>query len=267
MNTASTRPTLHHTEHGPPDGVPVVAIHGWTPDHRLMTGCLEPVFARREEPYRRLYPDLPGMGRSSAEGVASADDVLGCLEDYVDEHVGDQPFVLLGESYGGYLTRALTARRPAQVLGLGLICPVGRAVEREDRTVPDHQVLVREIEVDQESEFAQIAVVQTRETFERTQREIVVGLEVADQGALSRIRQRWVLSADPEAGPIFERPAIMVTGRQDSSTGYADTWALLEHYPRASFAVLDMAGHNAQIERPALFEALVHDFLDRIEHD
>lgn len=265
MNAVATRPRLHHTEHGPADGVPVLAVHGWTPDHRLMTGCLEPVFAARERPYRRLYPDLPGMGRSAANGVDSSDDVLACLEDYVDRHLGDMPFVLFGESYGGYLSRALTARRPEQVLGLGLICPVGRAVENADRTVPQHQVLVREIKVDQESEFAQITVAQTQETFERTQREIVVGLDLADQEALARIRQRWVLSEDPEAGPAFERPALMVTGRQDSSTGYVDTWALLEHYPRATFAVLDTAGHNAQIERPELFEALVHDFLDRVE--
>ena len=56
-----------------------------------------------------------------------------------------------------------------------------------------------------------------------------------------------------------------MTGRQDSSTGYVDTWSLLEHCPRASFAVLDLAGHNAQIERPELFAALTHDFLDRVE--
>lgn len=265
MNSTSTRPRLHHTEHGPDDGTPVLAIHGWTPDHRLMTGCLEPVFTERDRPYRRLYPDLPGMGRSPAQGVSSADDVLAVLEDYVDHHLGSRPFVLFGESYGGYLARALAARRPDQVLGLGLICPVGRAVQHQDRTVPDHQVLVREIDIDPASDFAQVAVVQTRETFDRTQQEIVVGLELADQDALARIKERWVLTADPEEGPPFERPTLFVTGRQDSSTGYVDSWSLVEHYPRATFAVLDLAGHNAQIERPGVFATLTHDFLDRVE--
>ncbi|MDX6241716.1 MAG: hypothetical protein QOG10_6540 [Kribbellaceae bacterium] len=37
--------TLHHVSHG--EGTPVLAIHGWTPDHRLMTGCLEPIFESR----------------------------------------------------------------------------------------------------------------------------------------------------------------------------------------------------------------------------
>lgn len=257
-------PRLHHTEHGPAEGYPVLAVHGWTPDHRLMTGCCEPVFAARSEPFRRLYPDLPGMGRSSAEGVESADDVLACLGAYVDEHIGDRPFLVIGESYGGYLARALAARRTDQVTGLALIVPVGRAVEHADRTVPPHQVLVREIEVDPDSEFGEVAVVQTVRTYERTQREITAGLELADEEALSRIRKRWTLTEDPEAGPPYDAPSLIVTGRQDSSTGYLDSWALLEHYPRATFAVLDTAGHNAQLERPELFESLMNDWLDRV---
>lgn len=69
---------LHFIEYG--EGTPVLALHGWTPDHRLMTGCLEPVFARRPG-YRRLYPDLPGMGGTPApESVASSDDILRAVE-------------------------------------------------------------------------------------------------------------------------------------------------------------------------------------------
>lgn len=34
-------------------------------------------------------------------------------------------------------------------------------------------------------------------------------------------------------------------------------FALLPHYPRAPFAVLDVAGHHLQIEQPVLFDALL----------
>ena len=57
----------------------------------------------------------------------------------------------------------------------------------------------------------------------------------------------------------------MVCGRQDAVTGYADQWGLLPHYPRATYAVLDVAGHNLQIEQPALFGALVTEWLQRIQ--
>jgi pimeloyl-ACP methyl ester carboxylesterase len=73
-----------------------------------------------------------------------------------------------------------------------------------------------------------------------------------------------VLSSAPEGGAPFAGPALILTGRQDDITGYADQYPLLPHYPRATFAVLDVAGHNLQIEQPDLFYALVSEWLDRV---
>lgn len=81
---------------------------------------------------------------------------------------------------------------------------------------------------------------------------------------MARIRQRWTLTDDPEDGEPFTRPTLILTGRQDSSVGYLDQFVPLPHYPRASFAVLDTAGHNLQFEQPELFEALMGDWLDRV---
>lgn len=39
------------------EGKPIVAIHGWSVDHRLMLGCMEPVFANKPG-YKRIYLDL-----------------------------------------------------------------------------------------------------------------------------------------------------------------------------------------------------------------
>jgi hypothetical protein len=47
--------------------------------------------------------------------------------------------------------------------------------------------------------------------------------------------------------------------------GYRDAWTILERYPRATFAVLDRAGHNLAIEQERLFAALVGEWLDRVE--
>jgi pimeloyl-ACP methyl ester carboxylesterase len=116
------------------------------------------------------------MGGSPAPpSIASSDDVLAAVHDFVDNSIGDSPFLVVGESHGGYLSRALVRDRVDQVLGLALICPIGVAVRRESRAVP-----------------------------------------------------------------------------------------ALPHYPRATFAVLDVAGHNLQIEQPRLFNALMHEWLDRV---
>ncbi|TDC36088.1 alpha/beta hydrolase [Micromonospora sp. KC213] len=251
-------------------GTPVLALHGWTPDHRLMLGCLEPVFAGRPG-YRRLYPDLPGMGASAAPPeIAGSDDVLDAVQDFVDDTLGGVPFLLVGESYGGYLARALARSRPDQVLGLALICPVGTALEHAERSVPPRQVLrpdpdlLASTDARTAAEFASIAVVQTPETLRRFRDEIQVGLDLADTAAMARIRRRWALSENPEGGVPFARPTLILTGRQDHATGYLDQFALLPHYPRATFAVLDVAGHNLQIEQPVLFDALVGEWLDRV---
>jgi pimeloyl-ACP methyl ester carboxylesterase len=264
-----TSVALHFVEKGA--GVPVLALHGWTPDHRLMLGCLEPVLAARAG-YRRLYPDLPGMGRSPAPpSIASSDDVLAAVLDFVDDAVGDTPFLLAGESYGGYLSRALARVRAGQILGLALICPIGTAVEPAGRTVPGRETLrpdrdlVAALDDRTAGEFAETSVVQTPETVRRFRDEIMAGIELGDPIALNRIRQRWVLTGSPENGVPFTRPALILTGRQDATVGYLDQFALLPHYPRATFVTLDVAGHNLQIEQPGLFAALVHEWLDRVE--
>ncbi len=105
---------LHHVAYG--EGTPVLALHGWSPDHRLMTGCLEPTFTRLTG-YRRLYPDLPGMGQSPAGDIDSSDGIMAALREFIDTEIGDEPFVLIGESYGGYLARALTRRGPSRSSG------------------------------------------------------------------------------------------------------------------------------------------------------
>ncbi|MCT9934898.1 alpha/beta hydrolase [Planotetraspora sp. A-T 1434] len=265
---ARTSVALSFVEEGA--GTPVLALHGWTPDHRLMLGCLEPVFADRAG-YRRLYPDLPGMGKSAAPpSITSSDDVLAAVHDFVDDAIGDTPFLLIGESYGGYLSRALVRDRADQVLGLALICPIGTAVRHANRTVPTMQVLrsdpelIKTLDERTAAEFAAMAVVQTPETARRFRDEIMTGLDLADHAAMARIEQRWELSREPETGDPFARPTLILAGRQDQSVGYSDQFVLLPHYPRATFAVLDVAGHNLQIEQPRLFDALMHEWLDRV---
>ena len=43
------------------------------------------------------------------------------------------------------------------------------------------------------------------------------------------------------------------------------TPSVLGNYPRGTFAVLDRAGHNLQIEQETGFNALVNEWLDRVE--
>lgn len=143
---------MHYVEEG--GGPPVLALHGAGVDHREIMAFLEPVFADRPG-HRRIYPDLPGMGRT-----------------------------------------------------------------------------------------------------------LVVH---ADRSALGRIFTRWRLSTPLEQGPAYPNPTLILAGRQDAAAGYAGPWRLLEHYPRATFAVLDRAGHALPHEQADLASALLAEWLDRVD--
>ena len=52
---------VYYEEYG--TGKPVLSIHGWPVDHHIMSGCMEPVFNKMQR-YRRIYLDLPGMGKT-----------------------------------------------------------------------------------------------------------------------------------------------------------------------------------------------------------
>jgi pimeloyl-ACP methyl ester carboxylesterase len=263
---------VHYSQHGA--GTPVLALHGGNVDHREITGALEPVFAERPG-YRRIYPDLPGMGRTPApETIDSTDAVLDTLLGLVDDVIGEEAFLVVGHSYGGYLARAIANRRPGQVAGLALICSLaGEQVRGDER--PEHVVLRAADGLDLDgtlepamaAEFRNYLVVQTPETLRRFQETVAPGVALADQAALERIFARWQLRTAPEQAPAYTNPTLILAGRQDATVGYAGSWRLLEHYPRATFAVLDRAGHGLPREQVGLVTALMAEWLDRVsEH-
>src|SRR5204862_5760530 len=113
---------VHYVEHG--TGRPVLVLHGAGVDHREAEACFEPAFDGIAG-LRRIYPDLPGMGRTAApETLRSADDVLDTLLDFADEVVGETSYLLIGHSAGAYYAQAMAARRWMQVAGLALVCPL-----------------------------------------------------------------------------------------------------------------------------------------------
>jgi pimeloyl-ACP methyl ester carboxylesterase len=260
---------VHHVQHG--DGMPVLALHGAGVDHQEIMGALEPLFADRGG-YRRIYPDLPGHGRTPAPAaVASNDDVVEVLLGLVDAAVGlKEAFLLVGHSYGAYLARAIANRRPGQVAGLALVCGVDAQARAGE--IPEHTVVHADDDLDVDgalepamvAEFRDYLVVQTHATLRRFQESVMPGVALADQPALERIFERWRLRRSPEQGPAYARPTLILTGRQDATAGYAGSWRLLEHYPHAAFAVLDRAGHGLLHEQIELAGALVAEWLDRV---
>ncbi|WP_410770827.1 alpha/beta fold hydrolase [Fontibacillus sp. BL9] len=259
--------TIDYETHG--SGHPIVLVHGFGCDRRLMIGCMEPVFKDRPG-WQRIYLDLPGMGRTKgADWIQSTDEFLALVEQFVDKVLPGQRFVLAGESYGGYLSRALLSKRPDQIDGMLLICPTAGIALHDappfNAIYKDKSALARLENEPGIDEFLGIQVVQDEYNWERFKAEIFSGLQAADQDFLDRIRRRYDLTWDAELlQEPYMKPVLILTGRQDHVVGYKNQWEYAQQYPRASFVMLDRAGHNLQIEQHGLFQALVSEWIDRV---
>ena len=63
----------------------------------------------------------------------------------------------------------------------------------------------------------------------------------------------------------FEGPALIITGRQDFWVGYHEAFSLVKNFPRATYAVLDGAGHAVAYEQKTIHRVLFRNWLDRVE--
>lgn len=262
--------SVYYEEYG--EGKPIIMIHGYYPDHTLMSGCMEPIFANRKG-YRRIYLDLPGMGKTKGvTWINSSDKMLDIVLDFIDAVIPGQNFLLAGESYGGYLSRGVVDHRAEQVDGVLLLCPLIVA-EHTKRNLPPKTVLVRDnallsrLSSKDAEEFEDMAVVQSEEIWERYNNEIFSGVRIADSVFLEKLRNEgYTFSFDVDRlKNKFEKPTLFILGKQDTSVGYKDAWDILDNYPRGTFVALDKAGHNLQLEQVGLFTSLVNEWLDRVE--
>jgi pimeloyl-ACP methyl ester carboxylesterase len=246
-------------------GKPFVTISGIPSDHRIIKSWTEPIFEKRPG-WQRLYFDLPGTGQTSGEGITTIDQVLDVVCDFIDAVLPNQHFTLLGVSAGGYLARGVVLRKAERIDGLCLLVPW--LSEHEDEELPATVTRVKDaaamsqLSPEDAKRLVGLATVQSQRVVDWYQDVVIPARPGLNQ---SMIENR-IYSFDLEAlSPPFEKPTLILTGRQDTHVGYQDGWNILEKYPRATFAVLDQAGHALGVEQTNLFQALIHEWLDRVE--
>ena len=131
---ATSRLRMHYLESGPPDGVPLVLIHG-----NLSTGRFyEPLMASAPAEYRVIAPDMRGFGDTERVPI----DATRGLRDWADDTHAllaalgiDAPPHLAGWSTGGAAVAAYAMDRPAASLTLiDPVSPYGFGGVRRDGT-------------------------------------------------------------------------------------------------------------------------------------
>jgi pimeloyl-ACP methyl ester carboxylesterase len=262
--------TVHYAEFGV--GRPIILVHGWPGSHRYMVHDFEPIFDQLPG-WRRIYPDLPGMGNTKGpEWLTNQDQMLGVLEEFIDALIPGEHFTLVGSSYGSYLAQGLVFRQAERIDGVFYMVPVvhlpeeARTLPPESATLVEDTALLSELEREESDLFLNHVVVQSRAMLEYIRTFMIPVFEAADQVFLEKILENYDFSFDIYDLPHpFEKPVLFLMGRQDTMVGYANGWQMIEQYPRASFVVLDRAGHGLAIEQKQLFQSLTKDWLFRVQ--
>ncbi|MDH6676539.1 pimeloyl-ACP methyl ester carboxylesterase [Rhodococcus sp. LBL1] len=264
-----TANSISHTVFG--EGTPIVMIHGYTVDHRLLLP-LEPVFAQRPD-FQRFYLDLPGHGNSPRlSGQTSALRIADVIFDWITANLGDRPFAVVGQSFGGQIARAVTARFGSQVLGSALLAPVVRW--GEERTLPSEvtiehdEVLLNGLPAPERDLFRVVMAHLDQPRWEVFSEYLLPGWHAHDRSAAAELEAEFLLPQAPESqAPIHQGRHLLVAARQDALVGWQDQLRLLHFYPRMTAAVIDGAGHNPQLEAPEIVRDLIADWLDAVPSD
>jgi pimeloyl-ACP methyl ester carboxylesterase len=245
------------------DGRVVLFVHGLTADRHLLVDAFEPAFAA-EDPFRRLYLDLPGHGASPAHPAAgSADGLVDLLTQVVLSLGGERP-LLVGHQYGAYL--ALGVARDAPLGGLFLVNPIVQP-DIALRHVPPHRVVTRDegltyADDDERVTFEHEVVVQTAAMLERYQALLSPAHRAADRELIEHVRRHYAMSATwSRAVAAIPGPVEVVCGREDHWGGYADALALVRASPRCRFTILPDAGPYLPLEQAAPLRRLFVSWL------
>ena len=258
------------------EGLPVLIIHGWQMDARVEELDFEPIFSKTPG-LHRIYVDLPGMGTTPANNIKDLDDMYSRLVQFIDSRLGGTRFLLVGSSCGGYLARALAQKYTEQVDGLLLRVPLiepkdsMRDLDAFKPLVPNEQ-LMSSISAEDRALLGNVLIQKPSyiEALKAKYKEVYLPAEkAADKKVLDPIRadpKRYQLSfsLDNEDAKFFA-PTLVICGRQDETVGYRDSLRLLELYPRSTYIVLDRGTHGLPIDEAGVFEALVRDWIIRVD--
>lgn len=246
-------------------GQPLLLIHGSGPgvsayaNWRLNMG---PLSANR----RVLAPDILGFGYTkSPPGLEfSLGRAVDHLTAFIDElQLG--PVDIVGNSFGGALALALTAKSPEKVRRIvlmgaaGVEFPLTEGLDRAWGYEPSIENMRRLIET-----FSFDA---TRATEDLVRMRYEASIRPTFQERFSALfpapRQRWISAlATPEdviAG--IDKPVLILHGREDKVIPPANAERLFRLIPRAELHMFGQCGHWTQIEHAARFNFLVDNFL------
>lgn len=238
-------------------GKPLVFVHGYLGGARMWDAQFSAFTPR----YRCIAPNLAGFGDSAQ--LHSPDTIEGhaVLVLQTLDHLKIDRFHLLGHSMGGMVVQQMAAMAPERIDRLVLYGtgPVGLLPDRFE-TIETSRRRLHEDGL--EATARRIAATwfmkgEAAEGFETCVRE---GAEASMQAALAALSswEHWNGTASLSR---LSMPSLVIWGDGDRSYGWRQPEALWHGIPGCRLAVVPGCAHNVHMEKPAIFNAILEDFL------
>jgi proline iminopeptidase len=266
---------LYHERVGSGGGIPILAMHGglgW--DHTYFRPYLDSL----ADLARLIYYDHRGNGRS--EPPSSWNDVThrSLVDDAeaIRRQLVDEPVVLFGHSYGGFLAQEFALMYPDSLRGL-ILCSTAPALDYADVALANARARGTGAQVD-----AVLSVMSKPVSDDASFRDIcrtIMPLYFHDaNGSLPRsLMERTEYSAAAYNHALFHclaafntldqlprvaTPTLVLCGASDWITPpHQGAERLSDAIPNSKMVLFDRSGHFPFAEEPALFVTVVREWL------
>jgi 3-oxoadipate enol-lactonase len=261
METSLTHTRLHWREAG--EGPTVVLLHGFP----FSSAQWEPQLASPPDGWRLVAPDLRGFGASSASPGNEPYTMSGMAHDVarlLDElEIGRA--VICGLSMGGYVAFAFWRAYRERTIGM-VLCDTratpdtdtaraGR-VELAERVAREGAAAVRDAMLPKL--LSPGTVRQRPDVVERVRAMMDVAPADALRHALLGMAER------PDSEPLLrmiEVPTLVIVGEDDAITPPGEVALMARGIRGSQYEPIPDAGHLPNLERPELFDRVLHNFL------
>lgn len=175
--------------------------------------------------------------------------------------LGIERFHLLGHSMGGMVAQEMVAQAPDRVDRLVLYAtgPQGSIPGRFETMARSRERLAED-GVERTARRISATWLRDREASPAFEALAALACQASEQAALAGLSAMEGWDGRDRLASV-RRPTLVVWGERDRSYGWAQVEALWRGIPQASLAVLPNCAHALHLESPALFHAILTEFL------
>ena len=242
---------IYYEVHG--SGPVILLTHGYSSTSQMWVGQIEEL----SKDHTLVIWDMRGHGESdSPDDLAQYSEAL-TVEDMAAllDTVGAEKAIIGGLSLGGYMSLAFNATHPDRVSAL-LIIDTGPGYKNDEAREGWNKTSYARADRFEKDGLAPLerASAEVRLVRHRSAQ----GLANAARGMLTQKNPRVIMSL-----PDVAAPAIVIVGANDTPFLAASDY-MAAKIPGAKKVVIPNAGHAANIDQPAPFNAALREFLDAL---